>query len=537
MKKHHGNHRSPFLFFTAVLLAALFCFENPGTVYAAETAAETAAEKTTEKESGSFSEEKAAISILEDQLAILQKNSENASESYQAAVTAYTEAQYDVRRARAVKEALDREVGALEAEIDTSRTLLAIYDTELAELDEEISEKLSEIDRRHDQFVERVRCNYEDSFISYLEILLSSESFADLLYRLDVVASLLDYDKRVLQSLKEAKDALLVLQTEKQSMKYNQQKTFESLTAKLPELENKVVESEEALRQYNAALETAMNRKDASLEEREAAKAAVEEAQKELDDAEEALAQKIREEQERLRREAEERARKEAEERARKEAEEKARREAEERARREEEQRKREEEERKRKEEEEKKRAEAEARGETYIPAETEAPVMEPEPAVQQTPNSSGSSVYGESVGGEYVGGEFLWPVDTVYAKISSLYGYRPNPFTGKQELHNGIDIPCDYGAAVYAGNSGTVIVAGYHYSYGNYVVIDHGGGISTLYAHNSKLLVNVGDVVTRGQQIAKAGSTGDSQGNHCHFSVRVDGYPTNPLSGYITQP
>ena len=506
MKKKNGFRKaihSGIAFFLAVFL----CLGCPGAVLAADS-------KTGGGTASSFTEEKAAISILEDQLAILQRNSETALQGYDKAVAAYDEAQLDVKRAQQVKEALDREVGALEAEIDTSRKLLDIYEAELAALDEEIAAKETEIEERQITFVARIRNNYEDSFTSYLEILLSSQSFADFLYRLDVVASLLDYDKRVLKSLNDAKNDLETLQTDKLQMQRSQQKTYESLTAKLPALEQKVAESETAIENYNLALKEALERKETSDEERAAAAAALEAAQKELDDAEEALAQKIREEQDRLRREAEEKARREAEERAKREAEEKARREEEERQKK-------------------------ESGEQSDAPGEDDPPVTEG-PGDKPGPTGTGGgqgSVYGEPVIDQYVGGTFRWPVDTRYAVISSPFCYRPNPFTGRQELHNGIDIPCDYGAAIYAGNDGTVIVATYHYSYGNYVVIDHGGGVSTLYAHNSQLLVSVGDTVTRGQQIAKAGSTGDSQGNHCHFSVRVDGYPTDPLNGYITKP
>ena len=134
-----------------------------------------------------------------------------------------------------------------------------------------------------------------------------------------------------------------------------------------------------------------------------------------------------------------------------------------------------------------------------------------------------------------YVGGEFIWPLDaTKYKRISSYYGWRD--LWGTPDFHLGIDIPCNYAADVFASNGGKVIKATSHYSYGNYIIIDHGGGMTTLYAHNSKLLVQVGDIVKQGQVIAKAGSTGNSSGNHCHFEVRIDGKTTQPLD-YVTQP
>ena len=91
-------------------------------------------------------------------------------------------------------------------------------------------------------------------------------------------------------------------------------------------------------------------------------------------------------------------------------------------------------------------------------------------------------------------------------------------------DSYNGIDIPAKLGTPVYAANAGTVVIATSHWSYGNYIMIDHGGGVYTLYAHNSKLCVKVGDKVKRGQVIAKAGSTGQSTGSHCHFSIRENG-------------
>ncbi len=133
-----------------------------------------------------------------------------------------------------------------------------------------------------------------------------------------------------------------------------------------------------------------------------------------------------------------------------------------------------------------------------------------------------------------YWGGEFIWPVPARYRTISSGYGWRY--LWGRRDFHLGIDIPGAYGTPIYASNGGTVVVATWHYSYGNYVVIDHGGGYSTLYGHNSSLCVRVGDRVEQGDVIAKMGSTGSSTGNHCHFEVRINGKTQQPLN-YVRQP
>jgi murein DD-endopeptidase MepM/ murein hydrolase activator NlpD len=113
----------------------------------------------------------------------------------------------------------------------------------------------------------------------------------------------------------------------------------------------------------------------------------------------------------------------------------------------------------------------------------------------------------------------------------------RMHPILRKYKMHTGIDIDADKGDSIIAANKGTVIIAKYDRNgYGNMIVIDHGGGITTLYGHASKLLVSVGDEVNAGQVIAKVGSTGLSTGPHLHFEVRVDGTPKNPLSnGYLS--
>ena len=122
--------------------------------------------------------------------------------------------------------------------------------------------------------------------------------------------------------------------------------------------------------------------------------------------------------------------------------------------------------------------------------------------------------------------GSFSWPIS---GRITSYFGGRY--IFGRYSYHSGIDISASYGASVRAADGGTVTFAGYKGSYGNLVVITHDNGTQTYYGHNSSLLVSSGQKVYKGQQIAKAGSTGRSTGTHCHFEVRVRGSAVNPLN------
>jgi murein DD-endopeptidase MepM/ murein hydrolase activator NlpD len=112
----------------------------------------------------------------------------------------------------------------------------------------------------------------------------------------------------------------------------------------------------------------------------------------------------------------------------------------------------------------------------------------------------------------------------------SSNFGWRIDPFTGKNAMHEGVDYMVPAGTPVYASAGGVVVFAGLHPQYGNMVEIDHGNQIITRYAHASMLLVKVGEVVRRGHEIARVGSTGRSTGNHLHFEVRYRGAAQNPV-------
>lgn len=147
--------------------------------------------------------------------------------------------------------------------------------------------------------------------------------------------------------------------------------------------------------------------------------------------------------------------------------------------------------------------------------------------------NSEILAIARDGIDTQYIGGELAWPVPG-YTRISSKYGMRTHPITGVYKLHTGVDIGAPLGANFIAANDGIVTKAGYNGAYGNMVIIDHGGGVSTLYAHGSEILVQVGQVVKRGESILKVGSTGYSTGPHAHFEVRLNGVVTDPMP-YIT--
>ena len=384
-------------------------------------------------------EDKQAVKKMEEELENLRGSSALASEEYKRALAAYNQTKADIAAAEELKISLDKEIFAKEAEIEKTQSLLTTYNEQLAYYSVAVVEKQTEIDDRWRVFLDRVRINYEDSFTSYLEIVLSSDSFSDLLYRVDIIASLLDYDKRVLAALDRSKKELSQLQNDYQLLQYNAQQTLEKLASDMEELEEKRLQNEALIEQLEEDFIELKNNKEATEAEKQKMEEQVRSKEKQIAAAEAAIEKKIKEAQERERL-------------------------------------------------------------------------------------------------ANYVGGALGWPCDIKYHVISSYFVRRVNPIYGYTENHNGIDIPLPYASPVLAANAGTVIVSEYHYSYGYYVVIDHGGGISTLYGHNSKLLVNVGDQVTKGQQIAKAGSTGYSTGNHIHFCVRENGVAVDPL-GYVVQP
>ena len=127
-----------------------------------------------------------------------------------------------------------------------------------------------------------------------------------------------------------------------------------------------------------------------------------------------------------------------------------------------------------------------------------------------------------------YDGGQFKFPLAS-YTRISDDYGWRIHPILNTQQFHNGVDFAAPKGTAIYAAYDGEVVAATYSATMGNYVMINHGSGLYTIYMHASALYCSKGDVVARGETIAAVGTTGRSTGNHLHFSVRKDGNYVSP--------
>jgi len=158
-----------------------------------------------------------------------------------------------------------------------------------------------------------------------------------------------------------------------------------------------------------------------------------------------------------------------------------------------------------------------------------EAELKRQEEAAKKKAESSGKTYQTKKIGDI----SFTWPCPAS-SRITSRFGSRSSPTEGASSNHKGIDIGAPTGTNIVAAASGTVVVSTYSYSAGNYIMINHGGGVYSVYMHASKLLASVGDTVKKGEVIAKVGSTGYSTGPHLHFGIRVNGTYVNP-SQYVS--
>lgn len=327
---------------------------------------------------------------------------------------------------------LNNKIALTEEQIDATQEILDELDDEIEQTEQELEQTEKTLAEKEELFATRIRVMYESGETSYLDVLLSSESFSDMLSNLEIVSQIMDYDKGVVEEYTALKQSIEQMKATLESDRAQQQSYMDDLTVQKRELESD-----------RASLQTLLDKVENDIEY----------AKKTAD--------KMQADEDKINAEIAELSRKEAEA-ARKAA------------------------------------------------------------AAASSSASASTVVRGT--------GSMVWPCPT-YNYISSGYGYRNHPIAGSRKFHKGIDIASGSGNPVLAADSGTVVKSYLSSSYGNYIVISHGNGVLTGYAHMSRRMVSVGDTVSAGQQIGKVGSTGNSTGPHLHFEVYVNGSTVNPMN------
>ncbi len=367
------------------------------------------------------------------------------------------------------KENIDQQITLLYEEIDNINTQIRSYTELIAANQEELDAAEAKLQELNEKNKERIQAMEEEGEVSYWSVLFKAKSFTDLIDRLNMMEEIHRADQKRMSELSEAAQAV----AEARAALETEKAALEDSRAELKEseavLDAKRAEADELLNELNADKRAL----DALEDEWEAEEAKI---SAEIAAAEVEYTKALK-------------------------AEEEARRKAEE--------------ERKRKEEEERKKQEAANKN--------------PGNGGSNSGSSGGSNDGGSSGGSSFVSGE-SWARPCSWKKLTSPYGYRIHPVTGKYKFHNGVDLANDQGTPIYAARSGKVTVATYGGTYGNYVTINHGDGYSSLYAHMTRYVVNKGDTVKKGQLIGYMGSTGRSTGPHLHFSIFYNGSSVNPM-------
>lgn len=378
----------------------------------------------------------------------------------------------------AAKENINDYIEKLDKQLSSQTQLVMEKEAAVTQLQQDIAdteEKLKEAEELERQQYElmkiRIKYMYENGDTDYLSILLGASSISDFLNRIEYVVELSSYDNRMLEQYQETMDDIAELKTKLEEEKVSLENQLAELQDGQESLEYLIGAKQEELE----GMETDADKKQASIEEYEA-------YIKEQNDTIAILEQQAKDAKKKLQEEQELQ---------------------------------------KQKEEEKKKQDKKQENTTSGDATATEKP-------------SSDSSSSTSSVTLTYDGGTFAWPCPA-YTRISSEYGTRMHPTLGVEKFHNGVDLAAPAGSNILAAYNGTVVGAGYNSSMGNYVMIDHGSELYTIYMHASALYVKSGQKVSKGEVIAAVGTTGRSTGNHLHFGVRLNGNYVNPMN-YISK-
>lgn len=366
---------------------------------------------------------------------------------------------------------LDKQATDISTQIVQKKQEADDLQTEIDETQTKLAEAQVSEDNQYVAMKKRIQYLYEEGDVEYIDALMSSASFEDSLNKSEYVDQLSSYDQKQLDKLVKTKNDIAEYEQTLKDDLANVEKVQADLEQKQSDLDAVISQKNEEINKYSG---------DAAMQQALAEEYARQES--ELDDK---LAEIARQEAARL-----------------------------------EEERKQQEEEQRRQQEQQQQQEDNNGGGDDSDNSGSD------DNSGSSDDNSGGDD--SDNTGGSSTGtGRFIWPVS---GPITDYFGPRESPTAGASSNHMGIDIGCSYGVPIVAADSGTVTVAEWGESGGNYVMIDHGNGFVTMYLHNSSLAVSVGDVVSQGQTIAYAGSTGYSTGTHCHFSVFLNGSYVNPL-------
>lgn len=391
------------------------------------------------------------------------------------------ELESDLKEAEALIDKLKADQGDIENAVKELDGKLTDISTRITELEEQTEEKNKELENvqeqleiaqeqeseQYESMKVRIRYMYENSGMTYLEAFITSGSFAEFLKQADYISTIMEYDRQMLSEYQETQEIIR--------------------------------NSEEIIRQDKEDLESLQGQLE---EEQEAVNLLIAEKESQLADVKEGLTDaELEAEQYQAKIAAEDELIQQmlAAEAAAKKA------------------------------EEEKKAAEEASQQEQGSEGEEGSESSSEE---NSSSSGSGSSQASSNVNtsNSYTGGVFSWPLPSS-TRITSSFGYRNSPTAGASTYHRGIDIGASSGSAIVAAADGVVTFAGYNSASGNYVILSHGGGLFTVYCHCSSLLVSQGQNVSRGETIAKVGSTGISTGPHLHFAVQVNGSYVDPMN------
>ena len=327
---------------------------------------------------------------------------------------------------------------------------------EIADTESALNKAKEQEKKQYRNMKKRIQFMYENGQTSYVEMLLSADSFTDFLNAVEYITQISQYDRKMLKEYQNMQVTIA-----------DTQKTLETDYASLQSLQAKVQEEKQAVAALESAKKGELNDVADDLTDAQTVAKAYE---AEIQAQNEVIAQ-IQAAQKRA-----------AEQQA----------------------------------------AQQQAQAAEENQGATDAAGENQNTAQNTTPSGNGQST-----------GSMMWPCPS-NKRVTSDYGPRTSPTNGASSNHKGIDIGAAYGADIVAADGGTVLVATYSSSGGNYVIIDHGGGLCTVYMHASSLTVSAGQTVSKGQVIAKVGSTGISTGNHLHFGVTLNGVYVSPW-GYVS--